>query len=108
MIVLFGAWLKRTREGFGLTQEQLGRMIGASGSAVGMYEQGRRVPGAVMAARLRWFWRERGVEMPAVGAEAPEEPGLVEELRSLGAGHARRGKPGARTPGRSRDDRGVM
>lgn len=106
-MVMFGAWLRRAREGFGLTQEQLGRMIGASASAVGMYEQGRRTPGAVMEARLRWFWRERGVEMPEIRAETPEEPGLVEELRSLGKSPARRGKSGVRTPGRSRDDRGV-
>lgn len=90
---MFGAWLKRAREGFGLTQQQLGRMIGASASAVGMYEQGRRMPGAVMEARLRWFWRERGVEMPEIQAGPPEEPGLVEELRSLGAGPARRERP---------------
>ena len=61
---MFRYWLREARESFGLTQGELGRLVGISPSALGMYEQGRRRPGPKSRARIREFFRERGVEMP--------------------------------------------
>lgn len=41
---MFGANLKKLREGAGLSQEQLATAIGVSKSTIGMYEQGKRMP----------------------------------------------------------------
>ncbi len=41
---MFGANLKKLREDAGLSQEQLGEVIGVSKSTIGMYEQGKRMP----------------------------------------------------------------
>lgn len=41
---MFGANLKKLRESAGLSQEQLGELIGVSKSTIGMYEQGKRMP----------------------------------------------------------------
>ncbi len=41
---MFGRRLKELRRKSGLTQAELGRKIGVSPSAVGMYEQGKREP----------------------------------------------------------------
>lgn len=70
---MFRQWLREARESFGLTQGELGRLVGISPSALGMYEQGRRRPGPKSRARIREFFRERGVEMPPPGSGDPEE-----------------------------------
>lgn len=41
---MIGEHLRRLRKARGLTQQQLGKELGISASAVGMYEQGRRAP----------------------------------------------------------------
>jgi len=41
---MFGTNLKKLRESAGLSQEQLGDLIGVSKSTIGMYEQGKRMP----------------------------------------------------------------
>ncbi len=41
---MFGLNLKKLREDAGLSQEQLGEIIGVSKSTIGMYEQGKRMP----------------------------------------------------------------
>ena len=41
---MFGENLKKLRENAGLSQEQLGSIIGVSKSTIGMYEQGKRMP----------------------------------------------------------------
>ena len=41
---MFGKRLRELRRRMGLTQEELGRKIGISSSAIGMYEQGKREP----------------------------------------------------------------
>lgn len=41
---MFGSNLKKLREDAGLSQEQLGEVIGVSKSTIGMYEQGKRMP----------------------------------------------------------------
>lgn len=69
---MFRHWLREARESFGLTQGELGRLVGISPSALGMYEQGRRRPGPKSRARIREFFRERGVEMPPPGSGDPE------------------------------------
>lgn len=47
-----GERIRLMRKRRGWTQKQLGEHIGASASAVGMYEQGRRVPDALVLGRL--------------------------------------------------------
>lgn len=84
---MFRHWLREARESFGLTQEELGRLVGISPSALGMYEQGRRVPGPAAAARLRDFFLRRGLAMPPVPPQ-PERQGerpLLWELRAASA-----------------------
>ncbi len=41
---MIGEHLRRLRKARGLTQQQLGKELGISASAIGMYEQGRRAP----------------------------------------------------------------
>lgn len=81
---MFRHWLREARESFGLTQGELGRLVGISPSALGMYEQGRRRPGPKNRARIREFFRERGVEMPpdfpAVGGTEMFHPGNDEGI----------------------------
>ncbi len=43
---MFCVWLKKSRRELGLTQRALGRETGLNPSTLGMYEQGRRVPGS--------------------------------------------------------------
>ncbi len=49
---MLGENIKRIRESCGLTQKQLAEMLDISPSAVGMYEQGRRIPDADMLSRI--------------------------------------------------------
>ena len=51
------AWLRHRK---GLTQEALGKKLGLSASAIGMYEQGRREPSISILISLA---RELGVTM---------------------------------------------
>ena len=69
---MFCVWLKKSRRELGLTQRALGRETGLNPSTLGMYEQGRRRPGPKNRARIREFFRERGVEMPPPGSGDPE------------------------------------
>ncbi len=48
----FGQWLKRRRQGMGLTQDELGRQIGYSGVSVRKVEADQRRPSYEMAERL--------------------------------------------------------
>ena len=41
---MFGEVLKKLRKDAGMSQEELADAIGMSKSAVGMYEQGKRIP----------------------------------------------------------------
>ena len=80
---MFSVWLRDSRGKLGLTQRELGAQVGLSASALGMYEQGRRVPGAGTAARLRLFFAGAGWRMPDP-PPMPEPPGeepLCRELR---------------------------
>ena len=49
---MFGETLKKLREDAGMSQEQLGNLLGISKSTIGMYEQGRRVPGLDILIRM--------------------------------------------------------
>lgn len=55
---MFGVRIALLRAEKGWTQAELGRQIGVSASAVGMYEQGRREPSLDIVVRLA---REFGV-----------------------------------------------
>lgn len=82
---MYGDRLRAAREGLGMTQRELGRLVGISASAVGMYEGGRRRPGPAARERLRLFFAERGIELPPPKAGEGEPPGLWEEIRRLSA-----------------------
>ncbi len=47
-----GETIRKYRRCEGLTQEQLGKKLGVSGSTVGMYEQGRRTPNKDMLLKI--------------------------------------------------------
>lgn len=61
---MFSSWLKKSRRALGLTQKRLGQLAGVSGSTIGMWEQGKRVPNAKNAARLRAFFATQRLKMP--------------------------------------------
>lgn len=46
--------MKKARIARAITQEELGKKIGLSPSAVGMYEQQRRIPDADTISRIAW------------------------------------------------------
>ena len=48
----FGGWLQRRRKAHGLTQAQLGQLIGCSASLIRKIEADERRPSAEIAARL--------------------------------------------------------
>ena len=47
-----GSRIRKLRISQGLTQGELGRLLGVSPSTVGMYEQGRRQPDSTMLVKL--------------------------------------------------------
>ncbi len=49
---MIGARIAALRRRAGLSQSELGLQLGCSGSAVGMYEQGRRQPSAEVLVKL--------------------------------------------------------
>ena len=61
---MFSDWLREARKALDLTQRELAALVGMSPSALGMYEQGRRVPGRRARERLEGFFAARGMEMP--------------------------------------------
>jgi len=81
---LFAKELKLYRRLLGLTQAELGRAVGVSASAVGMYEQGRRLPGRRVYSRLRRLFLRQGLELRPL-PDAPEGPSRSDmaELLSL-------------------------
>ncbi len=57
---MFSTWLQNTRHKLNLTQQQLANALAVTPSTVGMWEQGRRLPSARAAARLRAFFTAQG------------------------------------------------
>lgn len=53
---MFEKRLKELRLAAELTQAQLGRALGVSASAIGMYEQGRREPDGKMLAKISEYF----------------------------------------------------
>lgn len=70
---LVGRELQTLRKERGLTQDQLGEMIGVKGSAVGQWEQGRTKPS--------WQNLQRLAEVLGVEHDAGVLPDLAAELR---------------------------
>ena len=81
----FGQFIAENRRTRGLTQRELAALVGMSPSALGMYEQGRRVPGRRARERLEGFFAARGMEMPPPPPvpEPPEEAVFRRRLRRL-------------------------
>lgn len=53
---MFGKRLRQLRLGASLTQAELGRALGVSASAIGMYEQGRREPDGKMLGKISAYF----------------------------------------------------
>ncbi len=51
-----GSKLRQLRKSYGITQSELARQLGISGSAVGMYEQGRREPDSTTLLKICSFF----------------------------------------------------
>ena len=49
---MLGERLKRLRTGARMTQQELAERLGVSASAIGMYEQGRREPSAILLVQM--------------------------------------------------------
>ncbi len=64
--MLYGTLIRTLRRRCGLTQRQLGEHCGLTASAIGMIEQGRRLPGRRADERLRQFFARYG-GCPAAG-----------------------------------------
>lgn len=61
---MFGEELCRLRRSLHLTQRELGALCGLSASAIGMIEQGRRLPSVTRYSRLQTLFREHGAVLP--------------------------------------------
>jgi repressor LexA len=96
MTMSFGTRLREQREGLGLTQGELGRLLGVTGSAVGNYETGGSFPKADILYRIfdvlhcqpNILFQD---EMTSLGSDqaTPEEmEKLIETYRALD-GHGR-------------------
>ena len=82
---MFSFWLEKNRRALGLTQQELGRLLGVGRSTVGMWERGKRVPGSKNAAKLRVFYAARGIKMPPPPRrpELPERERFWEEVKRI-------------------------
>ena len=76
---MFGEDMRLLRRYCRLTQRQLGEQCGLSGSAIGMIEQGRRLPSHPSYQRLRQFFSEKGYLLGA----PPHKPVLRRELLAV-------------------------
>lgn len=85
---MFQEELRAIRLGLGMTQGQLAGVLGISASALGMYEQGRRIPGPRAAARMALALGALGVTLPPV-PEAAHGP----TPKLLGRGGGRKSGP---------------
>ncbi len=84
--ITFGQWLRQTRERRGLTQEQLGRLLGTHGRTVSVWECGRQTPSAAAVAGLATWGRistRRLAEL--LEAQRESDPVVVRACRRLGA-----------------------
>lgn len=76
---MFGDKVKTMRCLVGWTQRELGAMCGLSASAIGMIEQGRRLPSPRRYARMREAFRLEGCSLP----DKPNVPTLRHDLLEL-------------------------
>ena len=76
---MIGSRIAALRRGAGLSQAQLAQQLKISPSAIGMYEQGRREPGAQMLAELSRLF---GVSIDYLVTGKPELPADEQQLRS--------------------------
>lgn len=52
LVKQFGENLRALRKGYGMTQDQLARVIGVSKSSINMYERGEREPGLFVLKKI--------------------------------------------------------
>lgn len=77
--MLYGALIRTLRRRCGMTQRQLGERCGLTASAIGMIEQGRRLPGHRADERLRQIFARYGCCLP----QRPRQPIRRAELLEL-------------------------
>lgn len=63
--MMFSSEIRRYRRTLGLTQRQFGALCGLSASAIGMIEQGRRVPSGPHYQAMRAFFAFNGLSLSA-------------------------------------------
>lgn len=64
VIWMFGNDVRELRLRCGLTQKELGIRCGMTASAIGMIEQGRRLPSQTLYARMQDTFASEGYRMP--------------------------------------------
>ena len=79
--MLYGTLIRALRRRCGLTQRQLGERCGLTASAIGMIEQGRRLPGRRADERLRQFFARYGGCLPLRPRQPIRRAELLELLR---------------------------
>ena len=77
---MIGPRIAALRREAGLSQAELARRLMVSPSAMGMYEQGRREPGAQMLVAMA---RELGVSTDFLLTGQPHSPGEADALTNL-------------------------
>lgn len=78
---MFGDWVRALRKRKGLTQRELGALCGLSASAVGMIEQGRRLPSRAVYARMGAVLAGRDGSFPTLPPRAVLSRDWLEILR---------------------------
>lgn len=76
----FGNNLRILRKSRGYTQEQFGKLLGVSGSTIGMYEQNRRAPQSTMLKKISDVFN---ISTDALLMEAPQNFFEVESILRL-------------------------
>ncbi|MBS7324778.1 MAG: helix-turn-helix transcriptional regulator [Angelakisella sp.] len=80
--MLYGTLIRTLRRRCGLTPRQLGDYCGLTASAIGMIEQGRRLPGRRADERLRQFFARYGGCLPLRPRQPIRRAELLELLRA--------------------------
>ncbi len=81
---MFGNRVRALRKREGLTQRELGVLCGISASAVGMIEQGRRLPSRAVYARMGAILAGRDGSFPTLPPRAVLSRDWLELLREPG------------------------
>lgn len=77
----FGAKLRKSREGLGLSQEDLASIVDKSHGRIQQYEQGDRVPWELEMALAELFGWDGYIHDPALAADMEERLEAIQRLK---------------------------